>query len=50
MNQSYLGPTLRMTTGEQVRVDVHNGLDTDTTLHWHGMHAPGEAWTAARTS
>ena len=40
VNQSYLGPTLRMTTGDDVRMEVHNGLDTVTTLHWHGMHVP----------
>jgi FtsP/CotA-like multicopper oxidase with cupredoxin domain len=40
VNQSYLGPTLRMTTGDEVRMDVHNALDTVTTLHWHGMHVP----------
>ncbi len=42
VNQSYLGPTLRMTTGEDDRMDVHNGLDTVTTLHWHGMHVPAK--------
>ena len=42
VNQSYLGPTLRMTTGDDVRMDVHNGLDTVTTLHWHGMHVPAK--------
>jgi FtsP/CotA-like multicopper oxidase with cupredoxin domain len=42
VNQSYLGPTLRMTTGDEVRMDVHNGLDTVTTLHWHGMHVPAK--------
>ena len=37
---SYLGPMLRATRGERVRVDVHNDLDAVTTLHWHGMHLP----------
>ncbi|GHJ49148.1 multicopper oxidase [Catellatospora sp. TT07R-123] len=37
---SYLGPTLRAARGEQVVVDVANGLDEATTLHWHGMHLP----------
>ena len=23
-------------------MDVHNGLDTVTTLHWHGMHVPAK--------
>ena len=42
VNQSYLGPTLRMTTGDDVRMEVHNDLDTATTLHWHGMHVPAK--------
>jgi FtsP/CotA-like multicopper oxidase with cupredoxin domain len=40
VNGTYLGPTLRMRTGEQVRVDVTNALAERTTLHWHGMHVP----------
>lgn len=40
LNQSYLGPTLRMRRGERVRVHVTNDLDEMTTLHWHGMHLP----------
>lgn len=36
----YLGPTLRARVGERVRVDVTNGLDQTTTVHWHGMHLP----------
>ena len=56
-NGSYLGPTLVAERGERVRVDVTNGLDEATTVHWHGMHlpaamdggphspiAPGETW------
>ncbi len=41
-NGSYLGPTIRAQVGEQVQVDVRNGLPEITTLHWHGMHLPGE--------
>ena len=40
VNGSYLGPTLRMRTGQQVHVDVTNALAERTTLHWHGMHVP----------
>jgi FtsP/CotA-like multicopper oxidase with cupredoxin domain len=40
VNGSYLGPTLRMATGQQVRMDVANALEERTTLHWHGMHVP----------
>jgi FtsP/CotA-like multicopper oxidase with cupredoxin domain len=39
-NGAYLGPTLRATRGEQVVVNVHNGLTEPTTVHWHGMHLP----------
>ena len=39
-NGDYLGPTLRATRGEEVVVNVHNGLGVDTSVHWHGMHLP----------
>ena len=28
------------TRGEQVLVNVHNGVPESTTVHWHGMHLP----------
>ena len=40
INGSYLGPTLRLHNGDQVRMDVANMLGTDTTIHWHGMEIP----------
>ncbi|MBX6722722.1 MAG: multicopper oxidase domain-containing protein [Dactylosporangium sp.] len=36
----YLGPTLRAIRGEEVLVNVHNGLPEETTVHWHGIHLP----------
>lgn len=39
-NGDYLGPTLRAARGEEVVVNVRNGLDQTTTVHWHGMHLP----------
>ncbi len=42
-NGSYLGPTLRATRGDEVVVNVDNGLPEPTTLHWHGMHLPAAA-------
>lgn len=39
-NGSYLGPTLVAARGERVRVEVANGLDESTTVHWHGMRLP----------
>ena len=43
-NGSYLGPTLRASRGDRVRMRVRNDLpEQTTTTHWHGMHLPGEA-------
>ena len=41
-NGSYLGPTLRASRGDEVRIHVRNDLPETTTLHWHGMHLPAE--------
>jgi blue copper oxidase len=43
VNGAYLGPTLKMREGDQVRLDVTNALSEATTLHWHGMHVPAKA-------
>ncbi|MEV7868308.1 multicopper oxidase domain-containing protein [Streptomyces sp. NPDC088124] len=40
MNGTYLGPTIRARRGERVEFVVRNGLDQDTSLHWHGMRLP----------
>jgi suppressor of ftsI len=40
MNGSYLSPTIRASRGDKVSVDVVNGLDETSTLHWHGMMLP----------
>ncbi|MER9580924.1 multicopper oxidase family protein [Mesorhizobium sp. M0276] len=31
------GPTLHLRQGEPARITVENGLDEDTTVHWHGI-------------
>ncbi|KAA1420760.1 multicopper oxidase domain-containing protein [Mumia zhuanghuii] len=36
----FLGPTLRATRGEKVRVEVTNDVGETSTVHWHGMHLP----------
>jgi FtsP/CotA-like multicopper oxidase with cupredoxin domain len=41
-NGSYLGPTLRAARDDRVRIDVTNGLDVTTSVHWHGMRLSGE--------
>ncbi|WP_405723512.1 multicopper oxidase family protein [Streptomyces sp. NBC_01537] len=61
-NGSYLGPTIRVSNGDSVRMDVTNNLGADTTVHWHGAHVPakvdggpqvafanGETWSPAFT-
>jgi blue copper oxidase len=40
LNGTYLGPTIRAAKGDMVRINVTNGVDETTTLHWHGMHLP----------
>ncbi|CAG7658709.1 multicopper oxidase family protein [Paenibacillus allorhizosphaerae] len=40
INGSYLGPTIRVSRGDQVSFDVVNNLNEDSTLHWHGMRLP----------
>ncbi len=41
-NGNYLGPTIRVRNGQRVQVDVHNTLDQQTTVHWHGLHVPAK--------
>jgi blue copper oxidase len=43
INGSYLGPILRMRTGESIRMRVANALGHASTLHWHGMNVPAKA-------
>lgn len=42
INHSYLGPVLRAKQGRTLPFDVTNGVGEVTTLHWHGLHIPGE--------
>jgi FtsP/CotA-like multicopper oxidase with cupredoxin domain len=41
-NGAYLGPTLRVHSGDDVRFDVTNRLQEETTVHWHGLLVPSE--------
>ncbi|MBK8498756.1 MAG: multicopper oxidase domain-containing protein [Flavobacteriales bacterium] len=38
----YLGPTLILHRGDSARIRIHNELAQVTSMHWHGMHVPGE--------
>lgn len=40
VNGAYLGPTLRMSRGDDVRMQVTNRIGETSTLHWHGMRLP----------
>ncbi len=42
VNGPYLGPTLVLHQGDTARITVENQLTEITTMHWHGMHVPGE--------
>ncbi len=42
INQSYLGPVLRVKQGQTLPFDVSNGIGETTTIHWHGLHIPGD--------
>ncbi|MGC5021014.1 multicopper oxidase family protein [Micromonospora sp. DT47] len=39
-DNGFLGPTVRANRGDTVQLNVRNGLDVPTTVHWHGMHLP----------
>ncbi len=41
-NGNYLGPTIRFSRGDSANIQVNNGLNEDTTVHWHGLHVPAE--------
>jgi len=58
ISSSYLGPVVRVRSGDTIPFRVENRLNEDTTLHWHGLlipshvdggpHntiAPGAVWT-----
>ena len=34
------GPELRYRQGERLRIEVENGLNVETTVHWHGIRVP----------
>jgi FtsP/CotA-like multicopper oxidase with cupredoxin domain len=40
ISASYLGPVVRVRTGDTIPFRVENRLDEETTLHWHGLWVP----------
>ncbi|MGD1885469.1 MAG: multicopper oxidase domain-containing protein [Paracoccaceae bacterium] len=42
INHDYLGPVLRAKQGQTLPFDVTNNIGDTSTIHWHGLHIPGE--------
>lgn len=42
-NGDFLGPTLRLTKGQEVTIKLTNKLAEPTTFHWHGLEISGDA-------
>ena len=40
VNGSVPGPLIRLTEGQNVRLNVTNNLDVDSSIHWHGLLLP----------
>jgi FtsP/CotA-like multicopper oxidase with cupredoxin domain len=40
ISASYLGPVVRVRSGDTIPFRVENRLDEETTLHWHGLLVP----------
>ena len=40
INGTVPGPLIRLMEGQNVRINVTNTLDVDTSLHWHGLLVP----------
>ena len=42
INSAYLGPVVRAKQEQTLPFDVANGIGDVTTIHWHGLHIPGD--------
>jgi FtsP/CotA-like multicopper oxidase with cupredoxin domain len=42
ISASYLGPVVRVRSGDTIPFRVENRLDEETTLHWHGLLIPSD--------
>ncbi|MBU4216236.1 MAG: multicopper oxidase domain-containing protein, partial [Actinobacteria bacterium] len=40
INGAIPGPLLRFTEGDLARIRVHNAMETETSIHWHGLLVP----------
>lgn len=42
INGVFLSPTIVVNKGDLVTLNVNNGLNTSTTMHWHGLHVSAQ--------
>jgi CopA family copper-resistance protein len=42
MNGTVPGPLIRLQEGQEVVLRYHNNLDTETSIHWHGLLLPNQ--------
>lgn len=42
IERSYLGPTIRVHTGQKVRIRFTNDIPGESIVHWHGLHVPAD--------
>jgi hypothetical protein len=40
INNAIPGPVLRFSEGDLARIRVHNAMETETSIHWHGVLVP----------
>ena len=40
VNGAIPGPTLQFKEGDKARIHVHNKMDVETSIHWHGLLVP----------
>ncbi|MTW31029.1 multicopper oxidase domain-containing protein, partial [Streptococcus pneumoniae] len=43
LDQSYLGPVIRLVRGQRVRIRFRNRLPEPSIVHWHGLDVPEAA-------
>ncbi len=42
MENNYLGPVIRTSPGQKIRIRFRNQLPRESVIHWHGLHIPTE--------
>jgi len=47
LNGQLPGPTLRFTEGDHAVIRVHNQMDVETSIHWHGILLPNAMVSSA---